>query len=98
MTTEKISSAWVIDNTAPELSRTRLTREWVEIEVRDATSLLDKVEFSSDGLNFRLIPPMDGILDSSQEKFRVPRMEGKVLYFRATDRSGNVGGLRVKED
>jgi hypothetical protein len=90
-----VSEAWKIDNTAPVLSLSKKNANRVEIDVQDATSSLKKVEVSTDGRNFKVIQPLDGILDSAQESFQVPWDGKKALTFRAEDESGNIGGLRV---
>jgi len=91
----RVSEAWKIDNTAPVLSLSKKNSGRVEIDVRDAISLLRKVEFSTDGRTFKLLQPVDGILDSNDESFRAPWDGKKSLTFRAEDESGNIGGLRV---
>jgi hypothetical protein len=96
--TEKVTEAFTIDHTPPTGRVVRKTREEVEIEVSDRTSLLLAAYVSGNGHDFRPLLPLDGLNDSPREVYRIPRKEGQTLYFRAEDEHGNVVGLRVIPD
>lgn len=92
------SSSFEIDNVAPAVQpgavRRDGTRFVVPAEVRDADSVITRVEFSVDAQRWQPAFPRDGILDARQESFEI-RVDadaaGRTLVIRATDALGNVG-------
>lgn len=96
--TEKISEAFTIDHTAPAAVIKRKTARDAEIEVTDRTSRIEGAYVSYNGYNFTPVLPEDGLIDSHCETYRIPRKEGRTLYFRAGDEHGNVVGVRVTPD
>jgi len=96
--TEKISEIFTIDHTPPTAALVRETPKDVEIGVADSTSRIDGAYYSYDGHDFHPVLPQDGLNDGRREVYRIPRKEGRTLYFRAEDEHGNVAGVRVTPD
>ena len=94
-TVQKVSDVFQIDNTPPVISVLKQGEDVVEIRVEDATSLIDSVLVATDAQNYTEVQPVDGITDGKREEYRIAREKGKPLYIRATDKAGNVAGLRV---
>jgi len=96
------SSSFEIDNIAPTVQpgavRRDATRFVVPADIRDADSVITRVEFSVDAQRWQPVFPRDGILDARQESFEI-RLEadaaGRTLVIRATDALGNVGTGQV---
>ncbi len=95
LTAVRESESWQIDNTPPDIRLRQATRTHAEFVVEDSASILRAVSVSTDGRDFRLVQPEDGILDSMLERFRVPRDPAMSLYIRTEDLAGNVRGLRI---
>lgn len=83
----------VIDRAAPEVTARRLSDGAVEIEVVDALSPVDRLEVVQAGRVVFLARPVDGIVDSSRETFRLdpaePGADAGSVSVRAVDRAGN---------
>jgi len=96
------SSSFEIDNVAPSVQpgavRRDGTRFVVPAEIRDADSVITRVEYSVDAQRWQPAFPRDGILDARHETFEI-RLEadaaGRTLVIRATDALGNVGTGQV---
>jgi hypothetical protein len=91
---EKVTEAFTIDHTRPQLEVRRTMPEFVEIEAFDATSLIGAAYVSYNGHDFVPLLPMDGIADSSRETFRAVLKPGKTLFLRVEDAQGNVAGWK----
>lgn len=92
------SAPWRIDHTRPEITLRGKNATEVTILVSDEGGVLTRVVASTDGSNYRPAFATDGILDSGSESFVIPREDGKPLYIRVTDASGNTAGLFVEAD
>ncbi|MEM6821873.1 MAG: hypothetical protein AAF558_08050 [Verrucomicrobiota bacterium] len=92
---EKVSEAWHIDHTAPELVLKQKSKTRVKVDVQDEGGVLQAVAVSKDGQQYHVAIPSDGILDSPEESFTFDRNPEKPLYIRAKDENGNVSGLHV---
>jgi hypothetical protein len=96
---ELTSSPVLIDNTPPALHLTSSSRTDIVFEAVDAISTIRSVEYSIDGGQWTPVAPVDGILDSLSESFKLhlpPLPEGEHLFVaRAADTGGNTGLLRI---
>jgi len=100
--TELISSPVLIDNTPPGIrvqpvNRTSAGAD-VTFEAQDAASPIRRAEFSLDAGPWTPVAPVDGILDSQSESFRlhidVPSGE-HLLVIRVADSGSNTGLAKV---
>lgn len=96
------SESFEIDNTPPSVTLGEIRREqssfMVPLSVRDADSVLTRVEYSLDAQRWQTAFPVDGILDARQETFEIrlgPDAEGRTLVVRANDSLNNVGSGQV---
>ena len=80
-----------IDNKAPLIAVTSTGSE-VVVRITDELSPVGKVEYSADAQKWIRLIPVDGIADSREETFRLPRNEvdGKFVIVRAVDGFYNV--------
>ena len=95
---ERESASFDVDNTAPSVTLGVMRRDGNQIEVpfevRDADSVVTRVEYSIDSQPWQGAFPRDGILDGRREQFslRLPvSLAGRTLVLRATDAMNNVG-------
>jgi sugar lactone lactonase YvrE len=102
---ELISVPVVLDHSAPAvevLNRERGSNGWsLRVRVRDAASMVRRVEISVNAKPLQVVLPVDGIADSLAEEFVIavnddaaPTAE-KSVVIKATDTSGNVATARV---
>lgn len=93
-----VSSPVLIDNTPPVVRIQSASRTELVFEAADATSPLRRAEWSFDGGSWTPCAPVDGILDSLKEQFRVrvsvPAGEHLVVV-RVADSGGNTGLAKV---
>ncbi len=96
------SASFEIDNTPPAVTLGTIRRDGtgfvVPLEVRDADSVLTRVEYSLDARKWQTAFPRDGILDARQEAFEIRLDEaasGQTLVIRATDSLNNTGSGQV---
>lgn len=94
---ESISRELVIDNTPPVIHILSRKSDSVEFTVTDELSGLQSVTVSTNGKDYKSLPPTDGILDSSPKRFIAKIAPGQPLFIRAEDGSGNVAGTQAKE-
>ncbi|PTX92002.1 hypothetical protein DB346_23900 [Verrucomicrobia bacterium LW23] len=78
-----------VDNTAPQIKIDSIQNGLVAFSVTDE-SMLRSVLISRNGKDFKPIQPVDGILDSRAETFRVKLSPGEIIFIRAEDTAGNV--------
>ncbi len=80
-----------VDNTSPAIASSNSGEEIV-IRVSDGVSPVGKVEYSADAEKWIRLTPVDGIADSTEETFRLPRssVQGKFVIVRATDAYFNI--------
>ena len=95
---ERESASFDVDNTAPVVTVGTAKRDGgnivVPFEVRDADSVVTRVEYSVDSQPWQSAFPQDGILDARREQFSLPleaALAGRTLVIRATDAMNNVG-------
>jgi sugar lactone lactonase YvrE len=95
---ERESVSFDVDNAAPSVSlgvqRRESGRIVVPFEVRDADSVIMRVEYSVDSQPWQNAFPDDGILDARREQFTLRldgAMAGRTLVVRSTDAMNNVG-------
>lgn len=94
LTGERISELVIIDNSAPRIVALRIEAGHALFRVEDDASILTSVAASPDGLEFDPVAPIDGVLDSLVEEFRVPIAGGR-LFIRARDDAANECGASI---
>ena len=84
------TSRWfTVDNTPPEIEIEADGGVW-EVRVRDARSPITVVEWSRDGDRWHRLAALDGILDGTDESFRLEKKQGShFVVVRAMDRHHN---------
>ncbi len=100
---ELISSPVLIDNTAPVIHLQSSARNGstadIAFDAQDAASALRRAEWSLDAGPWQPIAPVDGILDSGAEQFRlhVANIQAGelLLVLRVADSAGNTGLAKV---
>jgi hypothetical protein len=92
LTNESAHHFLTIDNTPPVVKILKVTENEIEFSVTEEAGLLASVQVSTDGQDFLPVRPVDGILDSKEERFIVPISGKAPLFIRAEDDSGNIGG------
>ncbi|MGE3844083.1 MAG: hypothetical protein AB7I50_21125 [Vicinamibacterales bacterium] len=97
LTGERESASFDVDNTAPAVSITGVQttngRRVLSFTVRDASSQLDRVEYSIDATQWQVVYPVDGIADSKEERYEAV-LENDVEFpvtVRAVDALNNTG-------
>jgi hypothetical protein len=100
---ELVSSPVLIDNTPPVIHVQSSTRNGtaadVAFDAQDTASVLRRAEWSLDAGEWLPVAPLDGILDSRTEQFRlqvgnIPAGE-HVLVLRVADSGGNTAVAKV---
>ncbi|MEW6321470.1 MAG: hypothetical protein AB1635_10315 [Acidobacteriota bacterium] len=97
------SASFEIDNSPPLVTIGEVRRDGgafvVPVEVRDADSPVSRVEFSLDAQRWQTAFPLDGILDSRQERFEI-RVDagatGRTVVVRALDAMANAGTAEAR--
>ena len=94
-----VSSPVLIDNTPPVVRIQSSSRTDVVFDAADSASQLRRAEWSLDSGSFTPIAPVDGVLDSLTEQFRLhldALTPGEhVLLIRVADAGGNTGLARL---
>jgi hypothetical protein len=111
LTTGRESERFVVDNTPPVIeglqasnlaqqdrgSNTSVAR--IQFTARDATSSIDRAQYSIDGGEWIIVAPKGGISDASEEhyEFDAPRFSPgeHTLAVRAYDHFENVGSAKT---
>jgi hypothetical protein len=96
---ERESQTFDIDNTAPEVVVTPgAPAGTVRFLVRDAQSAIQRVEYSSAADRWKQAYPVDGLLDSREERFELTLDAGAKgpVVVRATDALGNVATATLR--
>jgi hypothetical protein len=95
---ELVSSPVLVDNTPPVVRVTASSRSEVVFDAFDSASPLRRAEWSIDGGPWTPIAPVDGVLDSQSEQFRLPLTLSPgehTLLIRAADAGGNTSLAKV---
>ena len=95
---EKVSTVFVIDNSGPAIQTGNKTRVKVlTVRISDEWNPLRKVEYSIDAQAWKVILPVDGILDSKTETFEIelPDTQGHDVALKASDSTDNVSVLHT---
>jgi len=90
--TSRVSEPFAVDGTAPRVESRVADDAWT-VRVRDPGGRVAALEFAADGEDWELLDPIDGVADSEDETYRIPRSrarDGVEPRVRATDVSGNV--------
>jgi hypothetical protein len=94
-----VSSPVLIDNTPPVIRITSSSRTEIAFEAQDSASALRRAEWSVDAGPWTPVAPVDGVLDSNAEQFRlklenIPPGE-HVVAIRVADSGSNTGLAKV---
>jgi hypothetical protein len=106
LTTERESERFVVDNTPPlieKLTAKNFTSRSgsqlcnVEFTARDATSTIERAQYSVDGADWILLVPAGGISDAPEERyaFTISADREHTVAVRAYDRFDNVGSAKT---
>jgi sugar lactone lactonase YvrE len=94
LTAERESAPFEIDNTPPVIDVTvpGQTAAKALFVVRDSHSPIQRVEYSTNAGGWKLVYPVDGLLDSREERFEIARDPASTapIVLRASDTLGNV--------
>jgi len=96
LTGDRESDPIDIDNTPPDLTVTAVrqgTATRLAVQVRDAQSPIQKVEYAVAGGPWQAVDPLDGIADSPTERYEIPLPAGtdvSRVIVRAFDRLQNM--------
>jgi len=98
---EYITDPITIDHSRPMVIIADLKKDTAGYSVSgsatDGTSVIAKIEYSIDKVEWKLIMPEDGLYDTSSEKFKfsfyVTGPGAHSLFIRATDAVGNIGSI-----
>lgn len=88
---------FVVDNTPPLIAVSTAAGGDVTIRVTDKLSPVGKVEYSIDAQRWLRLTPIDGIADSANETYNIPRasISGHFVIVRAVDAFFNVATQSV---
>ncbi len=92
LSTERISSPFIIDNTPPEVAGLKISGAKVSWTVRDRISPIAFCRVAINAGSWRPLEPADGIYDEQEESFTLPLPDGaeiKTVAIWATDALGN---------
>jgi sugar lactone lactonase YvrE len=97
--TDLVSSPVLIDNTPPVIRITSSSHTEIVFEAQDSASALRRAEWSVDAGPWTPVAPVDGVLDSNTEQFRlklenIPPGE-HVVAIRVADSGSNTGLAKV---
>lgn len=94
LTAERESPPFEIDNTPPviDVAVPGQAAGKASFIVRDSHSPIQRVEYATNAGGWKLLYPVDGLLDSREERFEMPRDPASTspIVLRATDTMGNV--------
>ncbi|MCK4352205.1 hypothetical protein KAW65_02235 [candidate division WOR-3 bacterium] len=91
---EKLSTVYLIDNTAPEIEIKNVGTGLAPVlsfKVTDNLSYIKSCEYALDGGSWKLIFPADKLFDSKIEEFKIKIGEAKKVVIRVSDACGNMG-------
>ncbi|HKQ62137.1 MAG TPA: hypothetical protein VJS92_12680, partial [Candidatus Polarisedimenticolaceae bacterium] len=97
----RVSEAFAVDNTRPEVAELRLERRAEAFELRfvarDPGGSVAAIDVAIDDEDWRPLDPDDGVADGAEERCtlrieRDPAQPPRAARVRVTDGSGNVGG------
>ncbi len=90
-----VSEPALVDNTPPKVTLVRSTPTEAEFSAQDASSLLWESDYSTDGIHYYPVQPVDGVLDSHSESFVIPRTKDQPIFFRVQDENANTAGTHA---
>jgi hypothetical protein len=97
-----LSEPFLLDNHPPQLVDLRTQSDRVIGTARDELGPITKLEFSIDGLEWKLLQPDDELLDTREEPFALPFKQlpkGKhSVMIRASDARGNLSTRAIDVD
>jgi hypothetical protein len=100
---ERESQTFEVDNTAPAIEPApaagAAAGPGVRFTVKDGHSPIQRVEYAVGSERWRQAYPVDGLLDSREERFELTLAAGATgaVVVRATDTLGNVATAVVRE-
>ncbi len=91
--TSQISSRFLIDNEAPRFDKIETKNNHIEGIVKDSFSRIMQIDYSIDGMQWRMIRPTDGLYDEKTEEFsfsvELPKKSHSIAL-RAFDAESNL--------
>jgi hypothetical protein len=94
------SEPFLIDNTAPAIATLKVQGPAVVGKAADAAGPISKLEYSLDGIEWKLARADDMLLDQREEAFTVPFAllphGNHTLVLRASDTRGNSGTRAIE--
>jgi flavin-binding protein dodecin len=110
LTTERESERFVVDNTPPVIEglkaapgKSQSANTEIQFTARDATSSIERAQYSVDGGDWIIVTPTGGISDAPEEHYqfsiRLPASSTAgsehTIAVRAYDRFDNVGSAKI---
>jgi hypothetical protein len=100
MTTERESERFLVDNTPPVIEGLQAKQGAIVFTARDATSSIERAQYSVDGGDWILVSPRNGISDAPEECYEftvsLPQGSGEhSIAVRAYDHFENVGSAKT---
>ncbi len=93
------SDSFVIDNTPPVITIDSLTGSGairtVQFTAKDASSWIDKAEYSLDGSDWIALLPDNLVTDSQELNYTIKAKEGQVISIRVFDENDNVAAKQA---
>ncbi|MDE1169667.1 MAG: hypothetical protein PW734_00415 [Verrucomicrobium sp.] len=96
LTDELPSRLFLVDNTPPAITVSSGDSRQVSFLVSKEGSGIDNVSVSTNGSDFKVLQPADGVVDPRRQRFSYKLEAGQVLFIRAEDQAGNVSSAQVK--
>jgi hypothetical protein len=92
LTGERESTTFDVDNTPATITIGERMGQVLQFTVRDTQSAIRSVEYSQNAGRWKLAYPVDGLLDSREERFELPLEAGTAgaVVLRVTDALGNL--------
>ncbi|HEX7476676.1 MAG TPA: hypothetical protein VF331_02615 [Polyangiales bacterium] len=95
-----LSEPFLVDNRPPHVDALKVQGGAITGVARDALGPIVKLEYTVDGLEWKLFLPSDDLFDTAEERFALPLAllpkGDHVVVIRASDARGNVGAGEVE--
>jgi hypothetical protein len=96
------SEPFLVDNTPPSITALQVQAGKITGSARDEQGPISKLEYSVDGLEWRLVRADDELLDSREEAFSLPLLQlpkgDHLVAIRASDARGNTSTREIDVD
>jgi sugar lactone lactonase YvrE len=90
LTSSLVGETFLIDNTPPEITVGKSSKQTIRFTARDALSWLDKAEYSINGADWILLEPVNKVTDSQSLDYEVNGEPGQLIAVRIYDEYDNV--------